>query len=160
MRPLTLSALALLVLVFPSCELFKPKNQTQAYDPYGQQPAASPYGQVPQSNPYGTPEANPYGQQAAPANPYAAQAPANPYGGYEQAQTSPAGAQTPNNTQAPAPSTYSGGGGGGGGGSVTVQSGDNLTKIARRNNTTVSALKSANGLTTDFIRAGQTLRLP
>lgn len=156
MRPLSLSALAILALVLPSCELFKPKNQTQAYDPYGQQPAAGPYGQVPQSNPYGTPAPNPYGQSAAPANPYAGQAPANPYGSYEPAQTSPAGAQTPY-TQAPSPSNSSGGGGGG---SVTVQSGDNLTKIARRNNTTVSALKSANGLTSDFIRAGQTLRLP
>lgn len=161
MRSLSLSALALLVVVMPSCSLFQ-KNHNN--DPYGQQqPSANPYGQVPQSNPYATPAANPYG--GAPANPYAAAPASNPYsqpagGGYEQAQTYPS-------TPPPSSNPYSGGGtvspGGGGsssGGVVVVQPGDNLTKIAKRNNTTISALKSANGLTTDMIRAGQKLKLP
>ncbi|MCP8616293.1 LysM peptidoglycan-binding domain-containing protein [Salirhabdus salicampi] len=39
----------------------------------------------------------------------------------------------------------------------TVQSGDNLTVIAKRFNTTVDQLKRINNLTSDFLRVGQTL---
>ena len=91
---------------------------------------------------------DPYGQQT---NPYG-QAPAtNPYGSYEPAQTTqpgPGSAYT-------APATS-----GGGGGSITVKSGDTLSAIARRNNTSVSALRSANGLSGDLIKVGQRLNLP
>lgn len=63
----------------------------------------------------------------------------------------------------PAPA-YSGGGGstssGGGGSSHTVVSGDTLFSLARRYNTSVNAIKSANGLTSDLIRIGQTLTIP
>jgi membrane-bound lytic murein transglycosylase D len=41
-----------------------------------------------------------------------------------------------------------------------VRSGENLTVIARRHGTTVSAIRSQNGLRGDRIRAGQTLRIP
>jgi membrane-bound lytic murein transglycosylase D len=41
-----------------------------------------------------------------------------------------------------------------------VQRGENLSVIARRHGTTVTALRSANNLRSDRIRAGQTLRLP
>jgi LysM repeat protein len=41
-----------------------------------------------------------------------------------------------------------------------VKSGDTLSRIATRNNTTVSALKQLNGLTTDRINVGQKLKLP
>jgi membrane-bound lytic murein transglycosylase D len=41
-----------------------------------------------------------------------------------------------------------------------VQRGENLTSIARRHGTTVTALRSANSLRGDRIRAGQTLRIP
>jgi len=41
-----------------------------------------------------------------------------------------------------------------------VQSGDNLSVIARRHNTTVRDLKSVNNLSTDTIRVGQRLTLP
>ncbi len=41
-----------------------------------------------------------------------------------------------------------------------VRSGENLTVIARRHGVSVNALRSANGLRTDRIRAGQTLRIP
>ncbi len=146
MRLPALSLIALVAVTTSSCELFKPKDQAAAYDPYGQQ--SNPYGQAPASNPYGQ-AANPYGQAPA-AN-------ANPYGSYEQPQTS-------TSTPSPYSSTpaYTGGGssGGGGGGSVTVQSGDTLTSIAKRNNTSVSALRSANGLSGDLIRIGQKLNLP
>jgi membrane-bound lytic murein transglycosylase D len=41
-----------------------------------------------------------------------------------------------------------------------VRNGENLTVIAQRHGTTVTALRSANGLRNDRIRAGQTLRVP
>lgn len=46
------------------------------------------------------------------------------------------------------------------GGSYTIKSGDNLGSIARRNGTTVAKLKAANGMSSDKIRAGKTLRIP
>ncbi len=45
-------------------------------------------------------------------------------------------------------------------GSYTIKSGDNLGAIARRNGTTVAKLKAANGLSSDKIRAGRTLKIP
>jgi hypothetical protein len=42
----------------------------------------------------------------------------------------------------------------------TVQSGDTLYEIANRFGTTVSALKSANNLTSNIIRVGQVLNIP
>ncbi len=45
-------------------------------------------------------------------------------------------------------------------GSYTIKSGDNLGAIARRNGTTVAKLKAANGLSSDNIRAGKTLKIP
>lgn len=46
------------------------------------------------------------------------------------------------------------------GGSYTIKKGDNLGSIARRHGTTVSKLKAANGLSSDLIRAGKTLKIP
>jgi|SRR6056297_91827 len=44
--------------------------------------------------------------------------------------------------------------------SIEVQSGDSLSVLARRHDTTVAALKQANGLNGDRLIAGQALRLP
>lgn len=41
-----------------------------------------------------------------------------------------------------------------------VQSGDSLSVIAKRFQTTVLSIKEANSLTTDIIRVGQTLNVP
>ncbi|MFZ4763650.1 MAG: LysM peptidoglycan-binding domain-containing protein [Roseimicrobium sp.] len=49
---------------------------------------------------------------------------------------------------------------GGYGGSYTVRHGDNLYRIALNHGTTVSQLKSANGLYSDLIHPGQVLTLP
>lgn len=46
------------------------------------------------------------------------------------------------------------------GGSYKVVKNDTLYGISRRHNTSVAALKSANGLTSDNIREGQVLRIP
>jgi murein DD-endopeptidase MepM/ murein hydrolase activator NlpD len=43
---------------------------------------------------------------------------------------------------------------------VTIQIGDSLEKIAKRNNISVAALRAANNLNDDAIRVGDTLRLP
>lgn len=42
----------------------------------------------------------------------------------------------------------------------TIKSGDTLSGIARKNGTTVAKLKVANGLKSDLIRAGKTLKIP
>lgn len=47
-----------------------------------------------------------------------------------------------------------------GSGTYVVQPGDNLTVVARRNNTTIRALREVNNLSSDTIRVGQTLKLP
>lgn len=49
--------------------------------------------------------------------------------------------------------------GGAAGPTVTVQPGDSLWNIARQHGTTVETIKELNGLTTDSLRAGQSLRL-
>jgi len=46
------------------------------------------------------------------------------------------------------------------GGSHTIKSGDTLGGIARKYGTTVAKLKAANGLKSDLIRAGKTLKIP
>ena len=43
---------------------------------------------------------------------------------------------------------------------ATVQPGDSLSKIARKNGTTVELLRISNGLRGDLIRAGQSLKIP
>ena len=44
--------------------------------------------------------------------------------------------------------------------SYTIKSGDSLSTIAARNKTTVAKIKAANGLKSDLIRAGKTLKIP
>ena len=78
-----------------------------------------------------------------------------------------AGGGTTGGTQPPGGSGGTGGGtgsGGTGGGTgvreYTVRAGDSLWLIARRYGTTVDAIKSLNGLTSDLINVGQVLKIP
>lgn len=110
------------------------------------------------SNPYATdnPYYGPSGSYGAPSSggggDYVDVQPSGG-GGYDSGYQAPA----------PAPSYGSGSSGGGGsssGGSHTVVKGDTLYSLSRKYGTTVAALKSANGLTSDTIRLGQTLTIP
>jgi LysM repeat protein len=47
-----------------------------------------------------------------------------------------------------------------GGETYTVKSGDNLSKIAKKNGVSLKALKAANNLTTDHIKVGDKLKIP
>ncbi|MCB1231452.1 MAG: LysM peptidoglycan-binding domain-containing protein [Verrucomicrobiae bacterium] len=114
----------------------------------------------------------------ADTNPYASNPYYGPEGGgsaygsgageYPDVQpTPPASSYDTGGYTAPPPApAYSGGGGstttssGGGGSSHTVVQGDTLFSLARRYGTSVTAIKSANGLTSDLIRTGQTLTIP
>lgn len=49
---------------------------------------------------------------------------------------------------------------GSGGGSYVVKKGDTLSAIARRNGTTVAKLKAANGMSSDFLSIGKSLKVP
>ena len=43
---------------------------------------------------------------------------------------------------------------------ITVQKGDSLWALAKKHGTTVQKLKEINGLTSDFLQVGQTLKIP
>ncbi len=67
----------------------------------------------------------------------------------------PAGGSVSSDSTAPAVA-----GGSAGGVTYTVKSGDTLTKIAKKNGTTVKAIEAANGLSTTKIKVGQKLKIP
>ena len=73
-----------------------------------------------------------------------------------QKLTIPAGGKT--SADAAAPSVAAGGDTAGA--TYTVKSGDTLTKIAKKNGTTVKAIEAANGLSTTKIKVGQKLKIP
>jgi LysM repeat protein len=145
-----LSAL-LLCLTGTSCKSFKKSADTSgeypqyattdgAYNPYPGQSGYQTYEQPAQSQPT-TPQ---YPQYTPPAQPSYTPAPEP-----EPSYTPPASKPKPKSK----PKASSSGGG------YTVKQGDTLYRIALNNNTTVSKLKSANGLSSDVIRPGQKLSL-
>ena len=70
----------------------------------------------------------------------------------QPAYSGPAAPSTP----ASPPVSYSGSGSK----AHTVASGENLYRISQKHGTTVAAIKSANGLSGDVIRPGQSLVIP
>lgn len=95
--------------------------------------------------------ANPPYQPIGPINPPAAPIPnANPYGTPPPITTSPSVPATP--APAPAPELN--------GNVYTIKKGDSLWGISRKYGTSVSAIKEANGMTSDTIIDGRTLIIP
>lgn len=124
-------------LSFPALALFafSCKNQSGG-DPYAN------------NNPYYGPQGA-YGDTAAvepvpDSSGYVAPAPAEP--NYSAPPSAPSRPSSPSRSS--------------GGGTHTVVSGDTLYSLARRNGTSVKAIKNANGLSSDIIRIGQKLRIP
>jgi LysM repeat protein len=130
-----------------SCSLFKKKEA----DPYAQDGGYNPSGGQP-----GTPTSSNY-QQYQPTQ--------NTAPSY-QTYTPPPQDYQPDTEPAPTPKKKSSSSSGkhtassGGGGSYTVKQGDTLYRIALNHHTTVSKIKSTNGLSSDMIRPGQHLSLP
>jgi LysM repeat protein len=141
------SAAVLICATGMSCSLFKKKEA----DPYAQDGGYNPYGGQP-----GTPTSSNY-QQYQPTQ--------NTAPSY-QTYTPPPQDYQPDPEPAPTPKKKSSSSGGkhtassGGGGSYTVKQGDTLYRIALNHHTTVSKIKSTNGLSSDMIRPGQHLSLP
>ncbi len=165
MTALRLLALSTTCLALASCETAKKSSSS---DPY-----ASNYGTDGHYNPYpgqsgytSTPQ---YQTPPAPSSlPPEPQPPANPYVfSGSQKVTPPSSSSTPKKTTAsstsakkkstPSKSTAKKKSSGS---KYTVVKGDTLSAIARKKGSSVAKIKAANGLSSDLIRLGQSLKIP
>lgn len=126
-----------------------------------------------QSNPYYGPSGSTYGSSTSD---YSSTASSSAYPTYSESTYTPPAVTTPALPSAPATPTYSGPAAtntystpyapsagtaaSSSSGSHTVAGGENLYRISLKHNTSVAAIKSANGLSSDTIHPGQTLRIP
>ena len=140
------------------------KNQTASTNPY-------------QSNPYYGPSGSSYGKSSGD---YSSTTPSSSYPSYSQSTYTPPTEEASPSTPAPSvpsvptyaadPPSYSGSSSAStstapyNSSSVekahTVAGGENLYRISIANNTSVAAIKSANGLSDDTIHPGQVLKIP
>lgn len=171
MTALRFIALSTTCLFLASCENTK-KSGGSSSDPY-----ASNYGTDGHYNPYpgqsgyaasSTPK---YQTPPAPSSfPSEPAAPANPYSfsGTKKTPTASSSHSTPKKTVAssssakkkPGSSKSKTAGKKSSGSKYTVVKGDTLSAIARKKGTSVAKIKSANGLSGDMIRLGQSLKIP
>ena len=117
------------------------------------------------SNPY-------YGTNGSASNSsasdYSSTASSSAYPTYSESTYTPPAVTTPALPSAPAAGGYNApaasnpyaSSGGSSSASHTVAGGENLYRISLKHNTSVAAIKSANGLNSDTIHPGQTLRIP
>lgn len=155
LRPIQILAAILLCISGASCSVFQKSNSGDATGAYASDGGYNPYqgqpGQPGQPGQAGQPSYQQYqpSQQYAPQQ----QAPQQPYQTYTPSQ--PDYTPQPDYTAPPSKKRSSSAGG-----SYTVKQGDTLYRIALNHHTTVSRLKSTNGLTSDLIHPGQQLTLP
>lgn len=176
-RFLPLFAAALFSFCGASCESTGTADagaypQDGGYNPYGTPQGQSNYQQYTPTQSYGQPQAPPSYAQQQPKPPYGSRPPQTyppqqnygqqPYQTYQPQQGyTPSPDYAPPSDYAPEPSGTRGKKSGGhSGGAYTVQRGDTLYRIAINHGTTVSRLKSTNGLVSDIIQPGQQLTLP
>ena len=130
-----------------------------SYSPSGQQSYGGSSG-------YGSSSAG-YGSQPST---YGAQQRAPQYGGSQYAATTPPsyGGSSSGSGYSAAPAQSHGhvapiasrGDGDGGGESISVRPGDTLYSLSRQHGVTVNEIKAANGMTSDSLQPGQSLRMP
>lgn len=126
------------------------------YNPYPGQPGyaqgSSSYSSTPTYTPPPAPvEADPYAFNAPTS------APSSSSSSYTAPKKTTPTSSKPKTTAKSTPAKKSSSSGGG---SYKVVQGDTLYGIARKRNSTVAKIKAANGLTSDLIRPGQTLKIP
>jgi LysM repeat protein len=170
MTALRFLAFSATCLALASCENTKKSSSS---DPY-----ASNYGTDGHYNPYpgqsGYASSTPKYQTppAPPSQPAEPEAPANPYSFSGTKKVTPSGStsSTPKKTVAssssakkkstPSKSTVKTTGKKSSGSRYSVSKGDTLSSIARKKGTSVAKIKAANGLSSDLIRVGQSLKIP
>ncbi len=159
MTALRLLALSFLCFSLAACEGMKKSGSSS--DPY-----ASNYGTDGHYNPYpgqsGYAAAQTPTYQKPPADPYAFSAPSSTPSSPAPSASSPTRKSTASSTSAKKKTTSSKSTkkSTSSGSRYTVSKGDTLYGIARKKRTTVAKIKSANGLSGDLIRPGQSLKIP
>lgn len=146
---LTIASLGAALALLPSCQTTRGDGSLAAFDDY----PFDEHGNYIESAARGMGTSSgrrPVSVASAPPMP------PTPDPGYQAVQVSPspppstASAAAPSTRPSPPPAART----------HTVQRGDTLWGLSRQYNTTVRAIKDANGLSSDLIRIGQTLQIP
>ena len=158
MTALRILALSTTCLVLASCENTKSTSSDPYASNYGNDGHYNPY---PGQSGYASPSTPSYQKPPMPAAP---EPPADPYAFSAAKKTAPSSpaASTPKKTVASNSPTKkkSTAKKSSSGSRYAVSKGDTLYGIALKKKTTVAKLKAANGLKSDLIRPGQSLKIP